>query len=89
MQEQQNVPEEKDFKDQIVDTVNDLKEGAEQAWDKVEDKAEALVDKIKSGELAEVAKEKLNDLKEGAQSIWNKIVDTFDGDEPKADETAK
>ena len=75
MQEQQNVPEEKDLKDQVLDTVSDVKEAAEQAWDKVEDKAEALVDKFKSGELAEEAKEKLNDLKEGAQSIWNKIVE--------------
>ncbi len=83
MQEQQNNTPEKDIKDQILDTANNAKEAVEQAWDKVEDKAEELVDKLKSSEIVGEAKEKLEDLKEGAQGIWNKIVDVFDGDEPK------
>jgi hypothetical protein len=38
----------------------------------VEDKAEALWDKAKSGELTKEANEKLDDLKEGAEKLWDK-----------------
>ena len=47
----------------------------------MEDKAEELWDKAKSGELKEEAKEKLNELKEGASKLWDKLTDKFDGDE--------
>jgi hypothetical protein len=58
--------------EKITAAADKLANEAGKAWDTVEDKAEELWDKAKSGELKEEAKEKLEDLKEGAEKLWDK-----------------
>ena len=96
MENEKSASEEqqKSWTDNISETAGQLKEKAgkvfdqiedktEQLWKATEEKAGELADKIKSGELADDAKEKLNELAEGAKSLWDKVVDKFDGDDNK------
>ena len=55
----------------------------------LEDKAEAIWDKAKSGELANETKAKLEDLADEAKGLWDKLVDKFDGDKPAEGEAEK
>jgi hypothetical protein len=58
--------------EKITAAADKLANEAGKAWDSVEDKAEELWDKAKSGELSKEANAKLEDLKEGAEKLWDK-----------------
>lgn len=74
MEEKMKVAE--DTKDTLLKKAGTAFEGVKE---KVEEKTEDLVKKIKESELAEKAKEKLGDLKEGTKNLVNKVVDKFPG----------
>lgn len=69
-----------DLKGKANDAFNKAEDKAEKLWDAAKVKADELAEKIKSGELADDAKEKLQELAEGAKALWSKVVDQFDGD---------